>query len=210
MRVLIVDDHPMVIEGCRGMLSAQKDIEVSEAHDADEALEKYEATAPDVVVLDINLPGISGFELLRLLLKRNSNAKIIVFTMNDDPVFAARAIERGARGYLAKSEDPKAFVKAIRSVGAGERYLSGNLALKLAFADQARTKNPLDALNSREIEILRNLASGKDMAEIAHILKISYKTVANNCVLLQRKLGARSKADLLRIAVENKVAMRLV
>jgi len=210
MRVLIVDDHPMVIEGCRGMLSGQKDIEVSEAHNSDEALEKYEATAPDVVVLDINLPGISGFELLRLLLKRNSNAKIIVFTMNDDPFFATRAIEFGARGFLTKSEDPEAFVKAIRSVGAGEQYLSGNLALKLAFADQVRTKNPLDALNSREIEILRNLASGKDMAEIAHILKISYKTVANNCVLLKRKLGARSKADLLRIAVENKVAMKLV
>jgi len=210
MRVLIVDDHPMVIEGCRGMLSGQKDIEVAEAHNADEALEKFAATAPDVVVLDINLPGISGFELLRLLLRRNANVKIIVFTMNDDPVFAARAIERGARGYLAKSEDPKAFVKAIRSVGAGERYLSSNLALKLAFADQAQAKSPLDALSSREIEILRNLASGKDMAEIAHILKISYKTVANNCVLLKRKLGARSKADLLRIAVENKIAMRLV
>ena len=91
MRILIVDDHPMVIEGCRGMLSGQKDIEVFEAHNADEALEKYASTAPDVVVLDINLPGVSGFELLRLLLKRNPSAKVIVFTMNDDPVFAARS-----------------------------------------------------------------------------------------------------------------------
>lgn len=210
MRVLIVDDHPMVIEGCRGMLSGQKDIEVFEAHNADEALDKYAAIAPDVIVLDINLPGISGFELLRLLLRRNPNARIIVFTMNDDPVFAARAIERGAQGYLAKSEDPKVFIKAIRSVAAGEHYLSGHLALKLAFTDESLTGNPLDALSSREIEILRNLADGKDMTEIAYILKVSYKTVANNCILLKRKLGARSKADLLRIAVENKVAMRLV
>lgn len=210
MRVLIVDDHPMVIEGCRGMLSGQKDIEVLEAHNADEALDAYASSAPDVVVLDINLPGVSGFELLRRILKRDSNAKIIVFTMNDDPVFAARAIEGGARGYVAKNEDPRVFIKAIRVVAGGERYLSSTLALKLAFADQARASNPLDALNGREIEILRNLADGKDMTEIAHILKVSYKTVANNCILLKRKLGARSKADLLRIAVENKVAMKLV
>ncbi|MFO1124092.1 MAG: response regulator transcription factor [Methylocystis sp.] len=210
MRVLIVDDHPMVIEGCRGMLSGQKDIEVFEAHNAEEALDVYAARTPDVVALDINLPGVSGFELLRRILKRDANAKIIVFTMNDDPVFAARAIEGGARGYVAKSEDPRAFIKAIRTVAEGERYLSNAFALKLAFADQSRAGNPLDALNGREIEILRNLADGKDMTEIAHLLKVSYKTVANNCILLKRKLGARSKADLLRIAVENKVAMKLV
>jgi DNA-binding NarL/FixJ family response regulator len=210
MRVLIVDDHPMVIEGCRGMLSGQKDIEVLEAHNADEALDAYASAPPDVVVLDINLPGVSGFELLRRILKRDVNAKIIVFTMNDDPVFAARAIEGGARGYVAKNEDPRVFIKAIRAVAGGERYLSNTLALKLAFADQSHASNPLDTLNGREIEILRNLAEGKDMTEIAHILKVSYKTVANNCILLKRKLGARSKADLLRIAVENKVAMKLV
>jgi DNA-binding NarL/FixJ family response regulator len=210
MRVLIVDDHPMVIEGCRGMLSGHKDIEVLEAHNADEALDAYGAATPDVVVLDINLPGVSGFELLRRILKRDADAKIIVFTMNDDPVFAARAIEGGARGYVAKNEDPRVFIKAIRTVAEGERYLSNAFALKLAFSDQSRASNPLDALNGREIEILRNLAEGKDMTEIAHILKVSYKTVANNCILLKRKLGARSKADLLRIAVENKVAMKLV
>lgn len=191
------------------MLSGQPDIEVFEAHDADEAMEAHASASPDVVVLDINLPGVSGFELLRRLLKRSPAAKVIVFTMNDDPVFAARSIDQGARGYLAKNEDPKAFIKAIRAVAAGERYLSNNLALKLAFSDQNLAKNPLDSLTGREIEILRNLAEGKDMAEIAHVLKVSYKTVANNCLLLKRKLGARSKADLLRIAVENKVAMRL-
>lgn len=210
MRVLIIDDHPMVIEGCRGMLSLQPDIEVLEAHDADEALHLHATGRPDVVVLDINLPGISGFELLRQLLKRNSEARIIVFTMNDDPVFAAKAIEQGARAYIGKNEDPKIFMKAIRAVASGDRYLSNGLALKLAFADPRSGKSPLDVLNGREIEILRNLAEGKDMTEIAHILKVSYKTVANNCLLLKRKLGARSKADLLRIAVESKIAMKLI
>lgn len=210
MRVLIIDDHPMVIEGCRGMLASQSDIEVLEAHDAEEGLEAYDASSPDVVVLDINLPGISGLELLRRLLKRDGDAGIIVFTMNDDPVFAARSIDQGAKGYLAKNEDPKALIKAIRAVASGERYLSNNVALKLAFSDKSLATNPLDTLSGREIEVLRNLADGKDMAEIAHILKVSYKTVANNTLLLKRKLGARSKADLLRIAVENKVAMKLI
>ncbi|MGD9541997.1 MAG: LuxR C-terminal-related transcriptional regulator, partial [Methylocystis sp.] len=130
-------------------------------------------------------------------------------SMNDDPVFAARAIEGGARGYVAKNEDPRVLIKAIRAVAGGERYLSNTLALKLAFADQSHVSNPLDALNGREIEILRNLADGKDMTQIAHILKVSYKTVANNCIILKRKLGAQSTADLLRIAVENKIAMKL-
>lgn len=210
MRVLIIDDHPMVIEGCRGMLSGQTDIVTLEARDAEHGLAVFLSEKPDIIVLDINLPGVSGFELLRRILKRDPDARIIVFTMNDDPVFVARAIERGARGYLTKNEDPKTFVKAIRAVAAGERHLSNSLALKLAFADQKFASNPLDALSGREIEILRNLAEGKDMAEIAHILKVSYKTIANNCILLKRKLGARSKADLLRIAVENKLTMKLV
>ena len=209
MRILIVDDHPMVIEGCRGMLSGQLDIEILEAHNADEALETHASTSLDVVVLDINLPGVSGFELLRRMLKRNPNSKIVIFTMNDDPVFAARSIEQGAQGYIAKNEDPKTFIKAIRAVAAGERYLSSGLALRLAFAEQKLGANPVDGLSGREVEILRNLAEGKDMLEIAHLLKVSYKTVANNCTLLKAKLSARSRADLIRIAVENRTSGRL-
>ena len=181
------------------MVSGQPDIEILEAHNADEALETQASKSPDVVVLDLNLPGVSGFELLRRMLKRDPSAKIIIFTMNDDPVFAARSIEQGAQGYLAKNEDPKAFVKAIRAVANGERYLSSGLALKLAFAEQKLGANPLDSLSGREIEILRNLADGKNMVEVAHLLKVSYKTVANNCTLMKAKLGARSKADLIRI-----------
>lgn len=210
MRVLIVDDHPMVIAGCRGMLSSQPDIEVLEARDAESALEAHATAAPDVVVLDINLPGLSGFELLRRMLKRNPNSRVIVFTMNDDPAFAARSIEHGAKGYIAKSEDPALFIKAVRLVAAGERYLSNQVAQKLAFFDQKHWSNPLEGLNGRELEILRILADGKGMAEIAHIMRISYKTVANSCSLLKRKLGARSRADLIRIAVENKLAKDLV
>jgi two-component system, NarL family, invasion response regulator UvrY len=209
MRILIVDDHPMVIEGCRGMLSGQADIEVLEAHTADEALEAHASGAPDVIVLDINLPGVSGFELLRRMLKRDPNSKIIMFTMNDDPVFAAQSIEQGAQGYMAKNEDPKIFVKAIRAIARGERYLSSGLAMKLAFAERKGVTSAFDSLSGREIEILRNVADGKDMIEIAHLLKVSYKTVANNCTVIKAKLGARSRADLIRIAVENRSSGKL-
>ena len=208
MRILIVDDHPMVIAGCRTMLSGQQDMEILEAHDAEEALETHASKLPDVVVLDLNLPGVSGFEVLRRMLKRQPSSKIIIFTMNDDPAFAARSIEQGARGYVTKNEDPKTFVQAIRAVESGQRYLSGGLALKLAFAEQNRSTSPLEGLSGRELEILRSLAEGKDMAEIAHLLKLSYKTVANNCTLLKVKLGARSRADLIRMAVENRAAQR--
>ncbi|MFY9656174.1 MAG: response regulator transcription factor [Methylocystis sp.] len=208
MRILIVDDHPMVIAGCRTMLTGQQDIEILEAHDAEEALETHASKLPDVVVLDLNLPGVSGFEVLRRMLKRQPSSKIIIFTMNDDPAYAARSIEQGAKGYIAKNEDPKAFIQAIRAVASGERYLSGGLALKLAFADQKQGSNPFEGLSGREIEILQNLAEGNDVAGIAHLLKLSYKTVANNCTLLKAKLGARSRADLIRIAVESHAARR--
>ena len=210
MRVLIVDDHPMVIAGCRGMLSSQMDIEVIEAHDAGKALDAHTSASPDVTVLDINLPGDSGFEVLRRILKQEPRSRIIVFTMNEDPVFAAQAIELGAMGYIAKSEDPSQFVKAVRLVAGGACYLSDQMAQKLAFFQQKRRNNPFLDLSAREVETLRLLAEGKGMAEIAHIMKISYKTAANCCSLLKHKLGARSRADLIRIAVEGKAAAKLI
>ncbi|HXW71175.1 MAG TPA: response regulator transcription factor [Methylocella sp.] len=210
MRVLIVDDHPMVIAGCRGILSSQSDIEVIEAHDAREAVEAHATASPDVTVLDINLPGTSGFDVLQRLLKQEPKSRIVVFTMNEDPIFAARAIELGAMGYIAKSEDPSQFVKAVRRVADGTCYLSDQMAQKLVFFQQKQKNNPFLDLSAREIETLRLLAEGKGMAEIAHVMNISYKTAANCCSLLKRKLGARSRADLIRIAVEGKAAKTIV
>lgn len=210
MRVLIIDDHPMVIAGCRGILSSQPDIEIIEARDAAEALECFHSMPPDVVVLDINLPELSGFELLRRIRTHEPAAPVLVFTMHEDPVFAARAIELGAAGYLTKNEDPSQFFKAVKIVAEGRCFLSNQLAQKLAFLQQKQQSNPLAELSAREIETLKWIAEGKEMAEIAHIMKISYKTVSNCCSLLKRKLGARSRADLIRIAIENRAAKKIV
>lgn len=188
------------------MLSPYSDIQVIDALDADDAYERCVAARPQVVVIDINLPGVSGFALTRRILQHDAEARIIIFTMNDDPIFAARAIEYGAKGYIGKCEDPARFVAAIRAVATGQTFLLPEMAQNLAFLDPGRRGDFLSGLNSRELEILRLMRSGKSMAEIAGLINVSYKTVANTCSILKRKLGARTPLDLVRIAVENKLA----
>jgi two-component system, NarL family, invasion response regulator UvrY len=199
LRVLIVDDHPIVISGCRALLAGDADIEVSEASDGETGFDAFVALAPDVAVIDINLPGLSGFELARRILRRDPAARIVIFSMNDDPAFAARAIEAGARGYIAKNDDPLLFVGALRQVAGGGVYLPADLARKLAFS---RPTDLLAQLSARELEILRLIAAGDTMTAIADKLNLSYKTVANNCTALKQKLRAKSSMDLMRLAIE--------
>jgi DNA-binding NarL/FixJ family response regulator len=200
LRVLIIDDHPIVISGCKALLRASDpEVEVADAADGEAGFDAYVSFAPDVAAIDINLPGLSGFELTRRILRRDPAARIVIFSMNDDPAFAARAIEAGAKGFVAKNDDPLLFVEALRQVAAGGAYLPAELARKLAFA---KAGDGLAQLSPRDLEILRLLAAGDTMAAIADKLNISYKTVANNCTALKQKLGARSSMDLMRRAIE--------
>jgi two-component system invasion response regulator UvrY len=203
MRVLIVDDHPIVISGCKALLAVDASTEVRDAADAETGQEVYFAWRPDVAVIDLNLPGLSGLEVCRRIRARDENAKIIIFTMNDDPVFAARAIEAGAKGYIAKNDDPSLFVNAVRQVARGGVYLHPDMARQIAFLRTSASASKVAALSARELEILRMLAAGKSMGDIADALHVSYKTVANNCTALKQKLGARSSMDLMRIAIES-------
>jgi DNA-binding NarL/FixJ family response regulator len=196
---LIVDDHPVVVSGCKALLAAETDIEVFDAQDAETGLAAYVAHAPDVAVIDINLPGASGFELASRVLARDPAARIVIFSMNDDPAFAARAISVGAKGYVAKNDDPALFVVALRRVRAGATYLPGALAQKMAFAKFDRKRAQL---SPRELQIIRMLAAGETMGAIADKLGVSYKTIANNCTALKMKLGARTSMDLMRLALE--------
>ena len=201
MRVLIVDDHPIVVSGCKALLAVEPTIEVVDAADGEAGYAAYFAQPPDVAVIDINLPGISGLELCRRILRRDVDARLVIFSMNDDPVFAARAIEAGAKGYIAKNDDPLLFVDAVRRVAEGGVYLRPEMAREVAFMRGGSSASQLSGLNARELEILRLLGAGNSMAEIAYALNVSYKTVANNCTALKHKLGARSAMDLMRIAV---------
>jgi two-component system, NarL family, invasion response regulator UvrY len=205
MRVLIVDDHPIVASGCRALLAGDTEIAILEASDAESGEGAFVAERPDICVLDINLPGVSGFELARRILVHDEAARIIMFSMNDDPIFAARAIEVGAKGYVSKSGDPCDLVEAIREVGKGSVYLPPAIARSVAFAGPAFARSPLSKLTSREIEVLRLLSAGKSLSEIAWLVHASYKTIANTSSIIRQKLGLRSASELVRFAIESRL-----
>lgn len=203
MRILIVDDHPIVASGCRALLAGSPDIAILEASDAESGEQAFVAERPDICVLDINLPGVSGFELARRILARDAAARLIMFSMNDDPIFAARAIETGAKGYVSKSGDPGDLVEAIRKVGEGGVFLPAAIAQSIAFAGPGFSENPLAKLTQREMEILRLLGAGKSLSEIAWLVHSSYKTIANTSSIMRQKLGLRSSSELVRFAIES-------
>jgi two-component system, NarL family, invasion response regulator UvrY len=205
MRVLIVDDHPIIVAGCSAMLAGEGGIEVFEARDAETGLAAYLEAKPDIAVVDIALPGASGFELTRRILRHDGEARIVIFSMNDDPIFAARAIEAGAKGYVTKNGDPFLLLRALQEVARGRIFLTPPMAGRRA--DEAKPlDNPLSRLSAREMEILRLLAKGLALAEIAHETGLSYKTIANAAALMKRKLNARTPMDLVRIAFEQKLS----
>ncbi len=206
MRVLIVDDHPIIVAGCSAMLAAEGDFDVLDARDAKTGLAAFREHRPDVTVVDIAMPGVSGLELARRILAEDPAARIVVFSMNDDPIFAARAIEAGAKGYVTKNDDPYLLVKAVREVAEGGVFLMPKLANRLAFDKNLVGGGPLASLTPRETEILLMLGAGLGMAEIAEATQVSYKTIANSCSILKRKLGAPTPMELMKIALEQKLA----
>jgi two-component system invasion response regulator UvrY len=206
MRVLIVDDHRIVASGCRALFADDPEIDVLEASDAESGERVFGDQHPDICVLDINLPTVSGFELARRLLGHDASARIVMFSMNDDPIFAARAIDIGAKGFVSKTGDPQDLVDAIREVAKGGVYLPPAIAQSIAFAGPSFARSPLTKLTAREMEILRLLSAGKCLSEIAWLIHSSYKTVANTSSIMRHKLGVRTSAELVRLAIANGVA----
>ena len=202
-RILVVDDHPIVVAGCRALL-ADDTVVITAAADAEQGAACFTAESPDVCLIDINLPGVSGFELARHILGLDADARIIMLSTHDDPIFAARAIETGAKGYVSKSGDPDDLITAIREVKNGGVFLPPSIARSLAFAGPAFA-NRLARLSPREIEILRLIGVGKSLSEIALLVKVSYKTVANTSSLMRQKLGVHSARELVRLAIESKL-----
>jgi DNA-binding NarL/FixJ family response regulator len=202
MRVLIVDDHPVVIAGCRALFTSDPSVEILEASDAKEGHRAYLQKHPDVAVIDVRLPDLTGFELAKRIRKVDAAAKIVLLSESEDPAFVARAVEMGIQGYVSKSDDPRLLAKAIRKVAAGDRFVSPRLAEATTFAGAAINANPLTQMSPRELEILKLLSRGDSISQVASELGVSYKTVANTTSMLKTKLGARNHADLVRIAVE--------
>jgi two-component system, NarL family, invasion response regulator UvrY len=206
VKVLIVDDHPIVVSGFKALLEQDCTIEVSEAATAALAEAAVALTMPDLCVLDVNLPGLSGFELARRLLKRDAALPILMFSMNDDPVFVAQAMAIGARGYVSKNDDPGHMIKAIHTVMSGGTAWPHGSQEKINYLGSRASQGAAESLlTGREQEIIRQLAKGRSMAEIAEIVGVSYKTVATTCAALRAKLNARTQVELVRIAVERKL-----
>jgi DNA-binding NarL/FixJ family response regulator len=201
-RLLIIDDHPMVVSGCKSLFASDASVKIDAAGDAKSGLRAFQQRKPDVTVIDINLPDISGFELMRRIRRDDPEARIIIFSMIDDPAIVVRAVEMGAQGFVSKGDDPRLFVRAVRRVAAGDNFISPQLAEAVTFSSATIKANPASQMTPRELEILRLLGRGDKIVEVAEALGISYKTVANATSLLKQKLGAKNHSDLVRIAVE--------
>ena len=203
-KVLIIDDHPIVLQGCRRMLEDAGVTDVITAADAESGYRLFSGKHPQVVIIDLGLHDgrLGGLELIRRIRADDMNVRILVFSMHSDPVVVAHALQAGATGYVVKDTSPEHFIEAFKKVRAGTRYLSDDLALQVAFANAPGAQNPLAGLTPRELQTLSLLAEGKSYNGIADDLNLSYKTVVNVSSQLKQKLNADNLPDLIRIAVQ--------
>ena len=205
--VFLVDDHSVVREGYRRLLERSSGIQViGEAANAADAYSEFQRVNPDVVVMDISLPGASGIEAMRRILAREPRAKVLMFSMHEEPIFASRAFQAGALGYVTKASAPEVLVQAVRTVAQGKRYLSADMAQALALQAVGGGAASLSALSNREFEVMRLLVAGDTIAAIAEKLQLSAKTVANHQSAIRQKLGVETSAQLVQLAQRNGMA----
>jgi DNA-binding NarL/FixJ family response regulator len=200
--VLIIDDHPIVLQGCRRMLEDAGVKTVLEARDAASGYRLYRRHRPDVVIVDLAMQGggLRGLDVIRRMRSHDQRSRILVFSMHSDPIIAARALEAGATGYVLK--DSNELMKAFDQVRSGTPYLSSDLAMQVALVRTGVRANPLADLTPRELQTLSLLAEGKAYGRIAKELNVSYKTVVNACSTLKQKLNAKNLPELIRMAVQ--------
>jgi DNA-binding NarL/FixJ family response regulator len=201
MNILIVDDHAIVRAGLRRLLRGLFNGEVLEAATGREALALARGQELDLVLLDMNLPELGGLELLSRLATVAPNLPVLVLSMHAEPLYVTRAMDAGARGYVSKNIAPDELVAAIKQVASGGRYIEGELAQALVL-NPAHASEPLEQLTPRDLEIVRLLARGRSLSEIADALGLGYKTIANTCTQIKAKLGVNRTADLVRVALE--------
>jgi two-component system invasion response regulator UvrY len=202
MTILLVDDHPIVREGYRRLLERQPGYKiVAEADNAADAYQAYRGVSPDIVIMDLSLPGASGVEAVRHIRQWDRNARILIFTMHSGAAFALKAFEAGACGYVTKSSDAAELLRAVAVVAAGGRALSDDVAREIAAERLGEGRAIVDELGPRETEILRLVASGRTTEDIAAILNLSPKTVQNYHYQIKSKIGAHTDAHLVWLAI---------
>lgn len=203
VKIMLVDDHAIVREGYRSLLQKQPNFEVvCEASDGNEAYSHYKRHQVDVVVMDISMPGQSGLKVIERIRQYDPKARILVFSMHQNPSFALQATRAGALGYITKSSEPEALIRAIGQVANFKHTLSADIAQALAMEKLGQEQSALDELTVREFEILRLLVDAKSNQDIADLLNISPKTVSNSHYIIKKKLGVSSDIELTRLAIK--------
>jgi DNA-binding NarL/FixJ family response regulator len=201
--IVLVDDHAVVRAGVRRLLEQELLFEViGETESGEKAYQIFGELKPDVVVMDLSMPGMGGLESIRRILMRHEKAKILVLSMHEDLSFANQALKLGAKGYLTKNTLADDLVKSIQTVSKGDVFLSDEIAKKMAMQSISGNQDPIHELSAREFEIFRLLAEGLDIDAIATTLNISSKTVSNYQTMIKQKLDINSPVELIRYAIK--------
>ena len=200
--VLLVDDHTVVRTGFRLLLESTPDVRViAEADSGETACRRYDETTPDIVVLDLSMPGIGGLETLRRIRARNPSARMLALSAHDDVMHARRALRQGALGFLSKRTAPETLLEAVRTVAAGQRYIDPRLAQEIALADVSGALSPVELLSEREFEVFMRLANGSAVQRIATELNLSASTVGTHLYNIKQKLQVSNQAELTLVAL---------
>ena len=200
--VMLVDDHAVVRMGFRLLLDAAPDMRVvAEANSGEEAMRRIDEARPEVVVMDISMPGIGGLEAVRRILAKEPGARILVLSAHEDAMHARRVLKAGAAGYLTKRSAAEALIQAIREVWQGKTFLEPQIAQELALQRVAGAAEPLDTLSEKEFKVFLALAGGQSVQDIAAVMSLSPRTVGTHLYNIKQKLGASNSAELALIAM---------
>jgi DNA-binding NarL/FixJ family response regulator len=204
-RILIADDHAVVRRGLKQIVEEANDMVIAgEAANSHEVLSQIQAKRFDVLVLDITMPGRSGLDILKDVKQVRPQLPVLVLSMHSEDQFAARVLKAGAAGYLPKESAPEELVKAIRKVISGGKYISADQAEKLvSFFDSTRHEAPHEALSNREFEVLRRIASGRTVSQIAEEMKLSVKTISTYRTRILEKMNMTTSAELTHYAIRS-------
>jgi two-component system invasion response regulator UvrY len=204
INVMLVDDHAVVRMGFKMLLEMSADIKVvAEAENGEQAIKLFTEHKPDVIVMDITMPGIGGMEAIERIKARDDNAKILVLSAHEDSVHPKRVLNAGAMGYLTKRSAAEELIKAIRTVASGKHYLEASVAQQMAIQQLSGETNPVDVLSEREFEVFMSLAKGKTTNEIAETLCLSPRTVGTHLYNIKQKLNANNSAEIALIAMRS-------
>ena len=202
IKILLVDDHAVVRMGFKMLIEAEADIKViGEAKSGEVAVKLFQELKPDIIVMDITMPGIGGLEAIDRILAKDKNTKILVLSAHEDSVHPKRVLNAGAMGYLTKRSAAEELIKAIKSIHQGKRYLEPSIAQQMAITQLSGETNPVEILSDREFEVFMALAKGKSTNEIADTLCLSPRTVGTHLYNIKQKLNANNSAEIALIAI---------